>query len=262
MTSPVPAAEEAELLQRLTDLLDTVRRKTTELVDTVDRTLRALPAAVAAPILAATRRLVDLVRQAYDALTEILGSMGSPSTLWRHAAAWSDNVGGPVSGLASDADLDRVQADDSWTGEAADAYRNALGPQKAALAAVKATLADGIATALSETAKAIVVFWGLLVAGLAALVTGIIGAIASSATIVGLPAGPFVAAGAAAAFLACFFAGGMNLRSAAADQNVRLRQRLDDDTSFRDGHWPRPAADPSDGSIGDGTPSGWRLKGA
>lgn len=59
---------------------------------------------------------------------------------------------------------------------------------------------------------------------------------ASSASIVGLPAGPFIAGGAALAFLACFFAGGMNLRGAAADQNVKLRQKLNDNASFREGH--------------------------
>lgn len=262
MASPVPAAEEALLRQQIADLLDKVQHKTAELVDTVDRTVSALPAAVAAPVLAGMKRLLDLVRQAYDALAEILGNLGSPSTLWSHAAAWSDGVGGPVSGLALDADPDRVEADDSWTGAAADAYRNALGPQKSALTAVKNTLTDGIAAALSELAKAIVVFWGVLVAGLAALVAGLIGAIASSATIVGLPAGPFIAAGAVATFLACFLAGGLTLRSAAADQNIRLRQRLDDDTSFREGHWPHPAAELPDGSVSAGTPGGWHLKGA
>jgi hypothetical protein len=54
----------------------------------------------------------------------------------------------------------------------------------------------------------------------------------------------------------------MNLRGAAADQNVKLRQKLNDNASFREGHWPRSTADMFDGSISDGSPSGWHLKGA
>jgi hypothetical protein len=263
MAAPAPAAaDEARVLHQIHDLVHRIEHKTTDLLNTIDRTLRTLPTAIAARIADGTERFLALLRQAYGALAEVLDTMGSPSTLWAHATAWSGEVGGPVSGLALDADLDHTQADDGWGGSAAEAYRNCLGPQKNALVAVKATLTDGIAAMLSEMARAILVFWGLLAAGLASLVAGVIGAIAASATIVGLPAGPFLAGSAALTFLAAFAGGVMNLRSCAADQNVRLMQKLNDNASFRHGHWPRSTADLSDGSRGDGSPSGWHLKDA
>jgi hypothetical protein len=263
MVSTAAAAEEAQLIQKIYDLLGKVDRKTTELIDTINRTVRQLPGFLAGLIIKRTNEFLAVLQRAYDALADVLGNMGSPSALWDCADAWSDKVGGPVSGLASNSDLNHVRADDSWTGDAADAYKNTLGPQKNALAAVKTALTDGIATALTETAKAIIVFWAALAIGLAALVAGIISALASSATVVGLPAGPFIAAGAALAFVACCVGGGMNLTSATADQNTKLRQKLNDNVNFPDeGHWPRSTADMSDGSMSDGTPGGWHLKGA
>lgn len=264
MVSTAAAAEEAQLLQKIHDMLDKVQRKTVELINTINKTLQKLPLGIGAkPIIAATNKFLDVMNRIFAAIGEILGNMGSPSALWGTADAWSNNVGGPVSGLASESDLNYVLADDSWTGDAADAYKNNLPQQKNALAAVKTSLTDAISSALTEMAKAIVVFWGAIAVGLAALVAGIIGAISSSATVVGLPAAPFIAAGAALAFVAAFAAGGMNLRATASDQNTKLRQKINDRANFRgDGHWPRSTSDMSDGSLRGDNYSGWHLKGA
>jgi hypothetical protein len=163
--------------------------------------------------------------------------------LFGTAGAWSDNVGGPVSAQVQSADAGLLSVDDNWDGDAADAYRQTLPLQKSALDKVKSALTDGIAAVLSDVAKGIYVFWGLLVTALAALVVGIIGAVASSATIVGLPAGPFIAAGAGLAASVSVITGAEILKSVCAAADSTLRQKLADNSAFHEGHWP-PAATP------------------
>ncbi|WP_250002109.1 hypothetical protein [Actinoplanes sp. M2I2] len=109
-----------------------------------------------------------------------------------------------------------------------------------ALDNVKATLTDGVSSALSDVAEGIIVFWTGLIIALVALVGGIIGALAS-ATVVGLPAGPFIAAGAALTASAAMIAGGETLKSVCAAANSTLRQKIADNSGFHQGHWP-PAA--------------------
>jgi hypothetical protein len=124
----------------------------------------------------------------WDNLNEILSNMGSPSALWSAADAWSDGVGGPVSAQVQSAEAGLLDVDNNWDGTAAEAYRQSLPLQKAALDKVRATLTDGISTALNEVSKGILKFWAGQVTALVALVVGIVSALASSATIFGLPA--------------------------------------------------------------------------
>lgn len=56
--------------------------------------------------------------------------------------------------------------------------------------------------------------------------------------IVGVAAGPFIAAAAVVAFLAAAYAGSLTLKSAAASANTQLRAKLDDSTAFPGGTWP------------------------
>jgi hypothetical protein len=176
-------------------------------------------------VLAGWHKFTGFLSECWDAVVEICTNMGSPSALWNTADAWSDSVGGPVSGQVQSAEAGSLEVDDNWDGTAADRYRQNLPMpmQKTALERVKTTFSDGISSALSDVAKGIMAFWGGLVVALGALVAGIIGALASSATIFGLPAAPFIAAGAA---LVC------------SSANSTLRQKLNDNTGYRDGHWP------------------------
>jgi hypothetical protein len=87
-------------------------------------------------------------------------------------------------------------------------------------------------------AKRIIAFWGGLTVALGALMAGIIGAVASSATVFGLPAAPFIAAGAALAAVGAFYSGGLILESVCSGANSTLRQKLNDNTGYRNGHWP------------------------
>jgi hypothetical protein len=240
-SAPVSAATESELIDKLLQIMDRINAKTTELQNTVDDKLQWLSGFLQDKVVAGWNRFCDFMRKVWDFCYEVCTNMGSPSKLWATADAWSDRVGAPVSAQVQSADAGLLTVDDNWEGDAANAYRQTLPLQKTALDKIKTTLTDGISGALSEVAKGIIAFWASLVVALAALVAGIIGAIASAATIFGLPAAPFIAAGAALAADAALIGGGMILRSVCSAASTTLRQKLDDNAGFHEGHWP-PAA--------------------
>ena len=192
-------------------------------------------------VVAGWNKFCEFIREVWDFWYEVFTHMGSPSRLWATADGWSDTVGAPVSAQVQSSDAGLLAVDDNWDGDAADAYRQTLPLQKSALDKVKSALTDGIASALSDVAKGIIAFWAGLGVALAALVIGIISALGSAATIFGLPAAPFIAAGAAAAACAAVASGMLILRSVCSSASTTLRQRLGDNSAFHDGHWP-PAA--------------------
>jgi hypothetical protein len=151
---------------------------------------------------------------------------------------WSSTVGGPVSEKVGTVDAGLLTVDDTWNGTAADAYRQLLPAQKAALAAVKTTFTDPIATAFSSLAKATYIFWGALIAAIVGLAADIVGGLASSATIIGLPATPFILVAAGLVAGTAIAAGEWNLGSTASDLNTTLQQKLAESTAYPNGHWP------------------------
>jgi hypothetical protein len=66
-------------------------------------------------------------------------------------------------------------------------------------------------------------------------------ALASTATIVGLPAGPFIAGAAALVASGAIIIGAETLKAVSSSANTALRQRLAENSGFHAGHWP-PAA--------------------
>jgi hypothetical protein len=232
------AAEESALIAKINEVLGRIEAKTAELQRSINSKLNWLPGFLQDKVLAGWHKFTGFLSECWDAVVEICTNMGSPSALWNTADAWSDSVGGPVSGQVQSAEAGSLEVDDNWDGTAADRYRQNLPMQKTALERVKTTFSDGISSALSDVAKGIMAFWGGLVVALGALVAGIIGALASSATIFGLPAAPFIAAGAALAAVGALLSGGLILKSVCSSANSTLRQKLNDNTGYRDGHWP------------------------
>lgn len=235
------SSSEAALLDQINSVVGRIDTKTTELQNSINGKLHWLPGGLQDKVVSGWNSFCGFMKRIWDNLNEIPSNMGSPSALWSAADAWSDWVGGPVSGQVQSAEAGLLTVDDNWDGDAADAYRQTLPLQKAALDKVKSTLTDGISTALNEVAKGILKFWAGLVTALAALVVGIIGAIASSATIFGLPAAPFIAAGAGLVASAAMITGAELLKGDCASANTTLRQKLNDNGGFHQGHWP-PAA--------------------
>jgi hypothetical protein len=240
-SAPVSAATESELVDKLLQIVDRINAKTTELQNAINDKLGWLPGFLQDKVVAGWNKFCDFMRKVWDFWYEVCTNMGSPTRLWSTADAWSDTVGAPVSAQVQSADAGLLTVDDNWDGDAANAYRQTLSLQKAALDKVKTTLTDGISSALSDVAKGIIAFWASLAVALAALVAGIIGALASAATVFGLPAAPFIAAGAALAADAAVIGGGLILKSVCSSASTTLRQKLDDNAGFHEGHWP-PAA--------------------
>ncbi|SNY28386.1 hypothetical protein SAMN05421748_10373 [Paractinoplanes atraurantiacus] len=235
------SSTEADLLDKIDSVLERIQAKTTELQNAINAKIGWLPGFLQDKVVAGWNKFTGFMQRVWTNLNEVLSNMGSPSALGDTAEAWSDLVGGPVSAQVQTAEAGLLGADDKWDGDAADAYRQTLPLQKAALDKVKSTLTDGIATALSTVSTGILAFWGGLVAALVALVIGIIGALGSTATIVGLPAAPIIAAGAALTASASMIVGAETLKGLCRSANATLRQKLNDDGGFHEGHWP-PAA--------------------
>lgn len=142
-----------------------------------------------------------------------------------------------MSGQVQAADAGLLTVDDNWDGDGAVVYRQMLPLQKAALEKVKTTITDVLATALDQVRNGIFLFWTGLIGALVSLVVGLIGAIGSSATVFGLPAAPFIAAGAAVTASVALIVGCETLQHACTSANNTLRQKFDD-TGFFGGHWP------------------------
>jgi hypothetical protein len=232
------AAHENDLVSKIMSLLDKIEQKTNDLQNAINSKIGFLPGFLQDKVVAGWNKFCGFMRKVWDAVREFVTNMGSPTALAEAANAWSDRIGGPVSGRVQAAEAGSLEVDTNWDGDAAEAYRQSLPLQKAALEKVKTVFSDGMASALGDMVKGIWIFWGALVVAIGALIVGIVGAASSSATIAGLPAAPFIAAGAAVAAAAAFAAGGINLKSTAAAANSTLRQKLNDNIGYRDGAWP------------------------
>jgi uncharacterized protein YukE len=231
-------SDEAALLEQINATVARIQGKTDELQQSINGKLHWLPSGLQDSVVAGWNKFCGLMADIWHALGDILGHLGSPATLYRTAGLWSTSVGGPVSEKVGTIDTGVLTVDDTWTGTAADAYRQLLPGQKAALAAVKTTFTDPIATGLSSLAKGIYIFWGALVAALAGLAAGIVGGLASSATILGLPATPFIIVAAALVAAAAIAAGERNLGTTASDLKTTLQEKLSESTAFPNGQWP------------------------
>jgi hypothetical protein len=239
MAPGTTAADEAALVGKINSAVARIDAKTVQLQNSINSKLHHLPGFLQDKVIAGWNKLTSVLQTAWDRLKDVFTNMGSPSTLWDTADAWSNSVGGPVSGQVQSAEAGSLAVDDNWDGTAADKYRQNLPMQKTAMEKMKTTFADGISSALSDVAKGIIAFWGSLVVALAAFVAGMITACASAATIFGLPAAPFIAVGAALAAGAAFLSGMLILKSVCSSANSTLRQKINDNTGYRDGHWPK-----------------------
>jgi len=147
------SSSEAALLDQINSVVGRIESKTTELQNSINGKLRWLPSGLQDKVVSGWNSFCGFMKRIWDNLNEILSNMGSPSALWSAADGWSDWVGGPVSGQVQSAEAGLLDVDNNWDGDAAEAYRQTLPLQKAALDKVRATLTEGISSALNEVAK-------------------------------------------------------------------------------------------------------------
>jgi hypothetical protein len=238
----VDAATQQATAAQISSLLTKLDGKTISLQNTVNDTLSdiswLIPDSWINWIKDRWNDFCDLMAKVWKQLAEIVENMGAPWDLSSTANAWSDKIGSPVSAKAQVATLGELAVDDNWEGDAAIQYRQKIPLQATALDKIRSTLSEGVNNALNVAQLGIWAFWIALVAGLLTLIGGLLGAAASSATILGLPPGVAIAIGAVLIFLGAIAGGIATLRAALANANSTLRRALSDNTGFEDTHWP------------------------
>ena len=229
------------LVQEILDLVEELRSRFDSLQNKINDALSWVPWGlgwVVDNIHDAWNYLVEKWNEFWDATTLIFGNMGSPGALEDCAQGWSGTVGSPVSAQVGNADRALLQADDHWTGQAADTYFPKSMLHKTAMEKVQSTYVEAASSALDQVRGGLVKFYAGLITALGALIVGFIGALSSSATIIGIPAGIFIAAGACLVAEAAFYAGGVLLKSDCTTAQTNLLAKMNDNTAFPGGAWP------------------------
>jgi hypothetical protein len=232
------------LVQQIIDLVDDLRSKFDDLQNKINDALSWVPWGlgwVVDKIHAAWDALVSKWNEFWDAAELIFGNMGDTGALESASQSWSTSIGAPVTEQIGNADRALLQADDHWTGQAADSYFPKSQLHKTAMEKVQSTYVEGVSSVLDTVRGGLTKFYAGLLTALVALVAGFIGALASSSTIVGIPAGIVIAAGACLVAIGSFYAGGTLLKSDCTSAQTDLLAKANDNTGFPGGAWPTGA---------------------
>jgi len=232
------------LIQQILDLVESIKSKLDDLFGIVNGFLDWVPWGLgwlADKIQDAWDYLVGKFNEFWAACELIFGNLGSPESIGSVSTSWSLSIGAPVSSQVGNADAGLLESDEHWTGTAADAYRPKTILQKTALTAVEANYSAGAISALDTVRNGLTKFYMGLITALGVLVAGIIGALGSAATIFGIPAGIFIAAGAALIAEGAFYTGGTLLKSDCTTANTNLLAKYANNAAFPSGAWPKGA---------------------
>lgn len=233
------------LIEKINSLVEKIKGKLDALLGVVNDFLGWVPWGLgwlADKIKDAWNWLVEKFNEFWDAVTLIFSNPGDRGALSTTGNEWSTGVGGPVSAKKDTVDASAIlKADDKWHGDAADAYAGKAKLHQTALEKIVTNYVTGASAALETVRAGLVKYYMGLITALGALVVGIIGALASSATIFGIPAGIFIAAGAALVAIGAFYTGGTLLKSDCTTARTSLVQKMNDNNGFPDGSWPAGA---------------------
>jgi hypothetical protein len=246
--------EVGKLIEKLGELVEQMR-------DSLNRYLPWL-GPLAHQVRSAWDGFVAVLRKVLSEIGKVFTQPGVPWTLWSHANAWLDDIGGKVDRWSQEVTPDRIASDDRWQGDAATKYMESVSAQKTALDQIKPATND-IQTALRLVAGAIVVFWGALLAFLITYIVEMVAAAGGIGSVIGALPGVLLAAASTAKFWVAFGVLVVALGAAFTafeTQLGSLKSRLDTGV-FAAGHWP-PATTTNwnDASVSDGNPTKWRIK--
>ncbi|MGL4177781.1 MAG: hypothetical protein ACRCSN_17115 [Dermatophilaceae bacterium] len=234
-----------DLVHQIIDLVERIKAKLDKLLGVVNRFLSWVPWGLgwlADRIKDAWDGMCAKFAEFWDAVTFIFGNLGDRGALSRTALAWSSDVSGPVSAQKDAVDATAVlAADDTWRGSAAGAYAGKAKLHQTALEKVITTYVQSISASLDTVRAGLTKFYMGLITALGALVVGLIAALASSATVFGIPAGILIAGGAALVAVGAFYTGGELLKSDCSTAMNTLQQKLNDNNGFPDAAWPSGA---------------------
>jgi hypothetical protein len=235
-----------ELLDEINDLLAEIEQTFQDMQSAVSSALAQVPGWlgwVRDRIVDAWNYVCEKVSEFWAYLEETTGrEIGDPGMLSWAAVRWAGDVGGPVSEQVAVADAGNLEADNVWSGDSAEAYRERLLMHKLALTAVQATLTKGISGALDKVQSALEVYYGVIITALVTLIGVLIGAIASLATGPGVVVGLVAAGVGIVAAITAIALGRVYLESDCRSAKTTLENLINDSTAFGGDHWPAGAA--------------------
>ncbi|MFC1402373.1 MULTISPECIES: hypothetical protein [Streptacidiphilus] len=199
-----------------------------------------IPEPVAEVILELVSRINTTTEQLISMFEDALESIGAPWSMWENHHGWQ-SLRGSATGVAANVTPSTLGSVGSWTGAAATAYTQAIGPQSAAAARL-GSIADKVQGLLASCAEGGALFYlGLLVEAVQLLFAyGV--ASAATATGVAAPGGLVVALGGSAAVLTAVVAlvsALTNFAKGQADALSDLQNEAVDQSAFPFGHWPK-----------------------
>lgn len=214
-----------DVVAEVLTLLDRVRQKADELGDALNAVLRRVPdllSWIADRIHEGWDEFVGKLKEFFSWCADKLAYAGDPGALEQVRDRWHE-VAASTAALGQRVSAGELATDDSWQGDAADQYRQKIPDQKAAITAFRADFASGITSGVDALRGGIITFWIGVVVAVVALISGIIGALTSTATLFGAPAAPFIAAAAVLAALAAVGGGLLVLNSQASSAAGTIR---------------------------------------
>ena len=245
--------------------VDGFDRKAREFYALVDDVM-ATAASVAGPVLVSpalveavrdgVRRVQEAHRQAIEEFQELLARAGDPGRLHHVANGWS-GIGAALGVTAGEVGLDRMHANIEWQGRAAEAYK-ALVPAQAGYVQTVREHCDAVSTSLHTYADQLDSFWTAIKAAAVVMAAGLVTALVTAATAVGIPA-------ACVAILTAITAGATMIVTAVVQVNelstrIASEQRTMSQIVFAtEAGWPVPDTGAmADASAADGDASDWR----
>ncbi|MBZ2195320.1 hypothetical protein [Occultella gossypii] len=227
------------LIDEIVQLILQVQQRWQSFVDTVNRVLSFVPTAlqwVLDEINRVWQRVIQMWDDFWAGVNTIIESFGDPAGVSAQSENWISSVATPSGSIASTVTAGQLATDDdSWSGDAATKYKNRATEQHATIAAIGETIATKVVAALDALRTAMFVFYGAIIAAFAALIAGIVGGLASSATIVGIPAGVLIIIAAGGVAVAAILGAGWNLGNTIQTQSNNMRLSI---TGANVTRWP------------------------
>ncbi|MGH3899024.1 MAG: hypothetical protein ACRDTA_12400 [Pseudonocardiaceae bacterium] len=238
-----------ELLNKAQRLLDRIRSKMQKLVDKINGILQSIPSFlvpdfIVDKIKTGIRKMDEVFTKLVSKVQEFFASPGWPPALFEAGDRWLAQVAQPSAMSEAEVSASRLHVDDYWKGSAADAYKDTLGEQQPAFAAM-AALARKVKEFLHTAAWGIIKFWIAVGLALAGVAVAIIAAIVACSSVVGAPAAPLaVVAGIGAALVTitsvawAVFVEFQGIKQAASS----VREERQFNTDFDGNNWPAATA--------------------
>lgn len=194
--------------------------------------------------------ITKLAKWIWDKITEVMKGVAAPVYFFKYAFDWQD-VRGLANGVTGQLKPEAMPAANSWTGQAAAAYKAVIKPQGDA-ANKLATISDKTAGALQICAGVGLTFYVAIAVILVKFIAAMVTAIAAFGSAVFSWAGAALVVEEAGVNSGLIWAAVGALTAALgtqAQQMISLHGEAIDNSTFPGGRWP----DPTTGSFSDAT---------